>query len=327
MIRKNKIIILIGIVIIIGVSLIFYNVQNKSSKLPKISISEEEREFGKIKEDKIPLTIIDDTGAVVTIPQEPQRIISIAPSNTEILFALGLEDKIVGITNYCNFPEETKNIEKIGEMSPLNLEKIVSLKPDFILAYAGFQLQEIPRLRELGLNTIVIEPLSLKETLKSIQMVATVCGIPEKGNTLVENLSQRVDKIKTEVSKIEITKRPKVFIGGIYETIWTPGEGTLFNELISLAGGRNIAADFSGWTKISQELIVKEDPDIIIIPTGAMNPGDELKIEENIYQRPGWSNLSAVKTQKIFIVNEDLFFRAGPRLVDGLERLYKIFYE
>jgi iron complex transport system substrate-binding protein len=273
-----------------------------------------------------PLTVIDVTGTAVTIPQEPQRIISIAPSNTEILFALGLEDKIVGITNYCNFPEETKNIEKIGETFPLNLEKIVSLKPDLILAYAG-QLNEIPRLRELGLNTIVIEPLSLKETLKSIQMVATVGGIPEKGNILVKNLSQRVDQIKTEVSNLEITKKPKVFIGGIYETIWTPGEGTLFNELISLAGGTNIAAGFSGWTKISLEFIVKEDPDIIIIPIGAMNPGDELKIKENIYQRPGWSNLSAVKTQKIFIVNEDLFFRPGPRLVDGLERLYKIFYE
>lgn len=273
-----------------------------------------------------PLTIIDITETAVTVPQEPQRIISIAPSNTEILFALGLEDKIVGITNYCNFPEETKNIEKIGETFPLNLEKIVSLKPDLILAYAG-QLNEIPRLRELGLNTIVIEPLSLKETLKSIQMVATVCGIPEKGNILVENLSQRIDQIKTEVSNLEITKKPKVFIGGIYETIWTPGEGTLFNELISLAGGINMAAGFSGWTKISPEFIVKEDPDIIIIPIGAMNPGDELKIKENIYQRPGWSNLSAVKTQKIFIVNEDLFFRPGPRLVDGLERLYKIFNE
>ena len=326
MIRKNKIIILIGTVIIIGVSLIFYNAQNKSSKSPKISISEEEREFGKVREDKIPLTIIDDTGAVVTIPQEPQRIISVAPSNTEILFSLGLEDKIVGITNYCNFPEETKNIEKIGETFPLNLEKIVSLKPDLILAYVG-QLKEIPRLRELGLNTIVIEPLNLQETLKSIQMVATIGGIPEKGNTLVENLSQRIDQIKTEVSNLEITKKPKVFIGGIYETIWTPGEGTLFNELISLAGGINIAAGFSGWTKISSEFILKEDPDIIIIPIGAMNPGDELKIKENIYQRPGWSNLSAVKTQKIFIVNEDLFFRPGPRLVDGLERLYKIFYE
>lgn len=273
-----------------------------------------------------PLTIIDITETAVTIPQEPQRIISIAPSNTEILFALGLEDKIVGITNYCNFPEETKNIEKIGETFPLNLEKIVSLKPDLILAYAG-QLNEIPRLRELGLKVIVIEPLNLQETLKSIQMVATVCGIPEKGNILVENLSQRIDQIKTEVSNLEITKKPKIFIGGIYETIWTPGEGTLFNELISLAGGINIAAGFSGWTKISPEFIVKEDPDIIIIPIGAMNPGDEKRIKENIYQRPGWSNLSAVKTQKIFIVNEDLFFRPGPRIVDGLERLYKIFYE
>jgi len=273
-----------------------------------------------------PLTIIDITETAVTIPQEPQRIISIAPSNTEILFALGLEDKIVGITNYCNFPEETKNIEKIGETFPLNLEKIVSLKPDLILAYAG-QLKEIPRLRELGLKVIVIEPLNLQETLKSIQMVATIGGMPEKGNILVENLSQRIDQIKTAVFILKINKRPKIFIGGIYETIWTPGEGTLFNELISLAGGINIAAGFSGWTKISPEFIVKEDPDIIIIPIGAMNPGDELKIKENIYQRPGWSNLSAVKTQKIFIVNEDLFFRAGPRSVDGLERLYKIFYE
>lgn len=273
-----------------------------------------------------PLTIIDITETAVIIPQEPQRIISVAPSNTEILFALGLEDKIVGITNYCNFPEETKNIEKIGETFPLNLEKIVFLKPDLILAYAG-QLKEIPRLRELGLQVIVIEPLNLPETLKSIQMIATVAGIPEKGNTLVKNLSQRINQIKTEVSNLEITKRPKVFIGGIYETIWTPGEGTLFNELISLAGGINMAAGFSGWIKISPEFIIKEDPDIIIIPIGAMNPGDELKIKENISLRPGWSNLSAVKTQKIFIVNEDLFFRPGPRLVDGLERLYKIFYE
>ncbi|GAI94395.1 unnamed protein product, partial [marine sediment metagenome] len=168
-----------------------------------------------------PLTIIDDTGSAITIPEEPQRIISTAPSNTEILFALGLKDKIVGITNYCNFPEETKNIEKIGEISPLNLEKIVSLKPDFILAYAGFQLKEIPRLRELGLKAIIIEPLTLKETLKSIKMVATVCGIPEKGNALMEDLLQRINKIKTKVSNIAITERPNIFIGGIYEAIWT----------------------------------------------------------------------------------------------------------
>jgi len=274
-----------------------------------------------------PLTIIDDTGSAVTIPEEPQRIISAAPNNTEILFALGLGDKVVGVTNYANYPEEAIKVEKIGEMSPLNLEKIISLQPDLILAYPGLQLKEIPRLRELGFNVLSIDPLTIKETLKSIKMVATVCGIPEKGNTLVEDLSRRVNKIKSEVSKISISNRPKVFIGGTYETIYTPGEGTLLNELITLAGGKNIAASLPGWIKISPEFVAEAEPDIIIIPVGAINPGEESKIKENISQRPGWANIPAIKTQNIFIVNEDLFYRAGPRLVDGLELLYEIFHK
>jgi len=274
-----------------------------------------------------PLSVIDDTGTVVTIPEEPQRLISAAPSNTEILFALGLGDKVVGITNYANYPEEARKVEKIGEISPLNLEKIASLKPDLILAYPGLQLKEIPQLRELGFNVLGIEPLTIKETLKSIKMIATVCGISEKGKALVEDLSQRADKIKSEVSKIAIPDRPKVFVGGTYETIYTPGEGTLFNELITLAGGKNIASSLPGWVKISPEFVAEAEPDIIIIPVGAMNPGEESKIKEDISQRPGWSNIPAIKTQSIFIVNEDLFYRAGPRLIDGLESLYEIFYK
>ena len=274
-----------------------------------------------------PLTIIDDTGIAVTISEEPQRIISTAPSNTEILFDLGLQEKIVGITNYCNFPEETKNIEKIGEISPLNFEKIISLNPDLILAYAGFQLKEIPRLRELGLNTIVLEPLTIEDTFKSVKMIANVCGISDKGSLLVDNLTQRINIIKSKVSKIPISARPKIFVGGTYETIYTPGEGTLFNELITLAGGGNIAASLPGWVKISPEFVAEAEPDIIIIPIGAMNLGEESKIKENISQRPGWSNIPAIKTQSIFIVNEDLFYRAGPRLIDGLELLYEIFHK
>jgi len=274
-----------------------------------------------------PLKVIDDTGTVVTITQEPQRLISTAPSNTEILFALGLGDKVVGITNYANYPEEARKIEKIGEISPLNLEKIASLKPDLILAYPGLQLKEIPQLRELGFNVLGIEPLTIKETLKSIKMIANVCGISEKGKALVEDLSQRADKIKSEVSKITIPDRPKVFVGGTYETIYTPGEGTLFNELITLAGGENIASSLPGWVKISPEFVAEAEPDIIIIPVGVMNPGEESKIKEDISQRPGWSNIPAIKTQSIFIVNEDLFYRAGPRLIDGLELLYEIFYK
>jgi iron complex transport system substrate-binding protein len=274
-----------------------------------------------------PLTIIDDTGTMVNISQEPQRIVSAAPSNTEILFALGFGDKVVGVTDYANYPEEVEKVEKIGKMSPLNLEKIASLKPDLIIAFGGFQLKEIPRLRELGFKVIVIESLSLKETFKDIKMVAIACGVPEKGSVLVEDLSQRVNKIKSEVKKIEISKRPKVFIGCTYETIYTPGEGTLLNELIALAGGRNIAADLPGWTKVSPEFVAQAEPEIIIIPVGAMNPEEKSKIKEDISRRPGWSNIPAIKNQKIFIVTEDLLYRAGPRLVDGLERLYEIFHK
>ena len=274
-----------------------------------------------------PLTVIDDTGIAVTIPQEPQRIISTAPSNTEILFDLGLQEKIVGITNYCNFPEETKNIEKIGEISPLNFEKIIYLNPDLILAYAGFQLKEIPRLRELGLNALVLEPLTLEDTFKSIEMIANVCAISDKGSLLVDKLTKRVNIIKSKVLNIPISSRPKIFVGGTLETIFTPGAGTLFHELITLAGGQNIAAGLSSWKKISPEFVAQAEPDIIIVPVGVMNRGEESKIKSEISQRSGWSNIPAIKNQKIFIVNEDLFYRAVPRLVDGLELLYGIFYE
>ena len=274
-----------------------------------------------------PLTVFDDTGTAVTITEEPQRIISTAPSNTEILFSLGLENKIVGLTNYCNYPEKANNVEKIGEMTPLNLEKIISLNPDLILAYPGLQLKEILRLRELGLSVIGLDPLTLKDTFKSIKMIATACGVPEEGSLLVDNLSQRVNKIESKVSNVPISARPKIFVGSTLETIFTPGAGTLFNELITLAGGQNIAAGLSFWKKISPEFVAQAEPDIIIVPIGAMNQGEESKIKSDLSQHPGWSNIPAIKNQKIFIVNEDLFYRAVPRLVDGLELLYGIFYE
>lgn len=209
----------------------------------------------------------------------------------------------------------------------MNFEKIISLNPDLILAYAGFQLKEIPRLRELGLNTIVLEPLTLEDTFKSVEMIANVCGIPDKGSLLVANLTQRVNIIKSKVSNIPISAQPKIFVGGTSETIFTPGAGTLFNELITLAGGQNIAADLSFWKQINPEFVAQAEPDIIIIPVGVMNQGEESKIKSNLSQRPGWSNIPAIKNQKIFIVNEDLFYRAVPRLLDGLELLYGIFYE
>lgn len=274
--------------------------------------------------DNFPITIIDDSNTEIHIFKEPNRIISTAPSNTEIIFALGLEEKLVGRTEFCNFPAEAKSIENIGKMSPLNLEKIVSLNPDLVLSYGGFQLKDIPRLRELGLNILVIQSETLQEMIQGIQLIAQACGISEKGKEFISKMQERINRINFQVMASS-RQKPKIFVGSTFDTIYSPGKETLFHELITLAGGKNIVGHLQGWAKISPELVAEKEPDIIIVPSGIMNPEEISKIKEDIINHPGWSNIPAIKNNRIYAVNEDLFYRAGPRLVDGLELLYEIF--
>ncbi len=283
--------------------------------------------IGNTTNDAFPITLIDALGSEVTIDKEPERIISAAPNNTEIIFALGLEKRLIGRTDFCNYPAEVENIESIGVMSPLNLEKIVAMNPDLVLAYGGFGTKDIPRLRELGVKVLVIEPESIEEMLLSIGFIAKACGISDKGEGLISLLEERINSIKDTIATNPFVKRPKIFTGSGFETIWSPGAGTIFDELITLAGGENITGEQEGWVPISPELVIEKQPDIIIIPTGVMNPEEISKMKNDIIKRPGWSQLPAVKNNHIFTVNEDLLYREGPRLVEGLELLYEIFNE
>lgn len=279
------------------------------------------------EDDLYPITLIDDLGLEVTLTKKPERIVSAAPSNTEIIFALGLEERLVGRSDFCNYPPDAERIESIGVMTPLNLEKIISLEPDLILAYGGFGTKDIPKLRELGFKVLVIEAFSLEEMLHSIEFIATACGIPEKGKELAADLTKRISTILSLHAHIPDMEKPKIFTGSGFETIWSPGSGTIFDELITLAGGKNITGNQQGWVPISPELVIETQPDIIIIPTGSMNPEEVTKVKNDIIKRPGWSGLPAVKNNHIFVVNEDLLYREGPRLVEGLELLYEIFHK
>jgi iron complex transport system substrate-binding protein len=280
--------------------------------------------FTNSEADEFPITVVDDTNTKIHISKEPERIISAAPSNTEIIFNLGLEEKLVGKTEFCNFPAEAESIESIGKMSPLNLEKIISLNPDLILSYGGFQSKDIPRLRELGLNVLVIQSETLQEMIQGIKLIAQACGIPEKGEELISKMQERIDRISFQVMTSS-RQKPKIFVGSTFDTIFSPGKETLFHELITLAGGENIVGNLQGWAKISPELVAEKEPDIIIVPSGIMNPEEISKIKQDIINHAGWSNIPAIKNNRIYAVNEDLFYRAGPRLVDGLELLYEIF--
>lgn len=275
-----------------------------------------------------PVTLIDDSGVKTILTEKPERIVSTAPSNTEILFALDLEDRLVGRSDFCNFPRETEKIESIGKMFPLNLEKIISLEPDIILAFGELNpIADINRLRELGYQVLVIQAESLRETLESIKLISIACGIPEEGEQFITQMQKHVDQISSLVALLPDSQRPKIFAGSSFDTIYSPGRGTLFHELITLAGGINIVGHLHRWTKVNPELVAQSAPDIILIPSGIMNPEEISKVKNDILHHPGWSQVPAIKNNRIYNVNEDIFYRAGPRMVDGLELLYEIFTE
>lgn len=264
-----------------------------------------------------PITVKDDVGRRVTITKEPQKIISTAPSVTEILFALGLGEKVVGVSTFCNYPEEAKTKEKIGTFQSPNIEKILSLKPDLIVATGGVQRQVVEKIEQLGIPIFVSYPRTLEDVIKSIYTIGRICGAEKNAKDLGFDLKLRIAKVTSKVAKAK--SKPKVFFELWHEPLMSAGPGSFIDDLIKKAGGINIVGSVkSAYPIFSLEQLVKEDPDIIIGAESSMG-GNPLEISK----RPGWNNLKAVKNQKIYTINDDIVFRSGPRLVSALEIIAK----
>jgi len=264
-----------------------------------------------------PITIKDDVGRKVTVPKEPKRIISTAPDVTEILFALGLGDKVVGVTTWCNYPEEAKTKEKIGDFANPNIEKILFLKPDLVVATGGVQRQVIEKLEQLGIPVYVSYPHNIDEVIKDIYTIGRIAGAEGSAKKLVFNLKLRIAKVTSKVNKAKT--KPKVFFELWHEPLMSAGPGSFIDDIIKKAGGINIAGTAkSAYPIFSLEQLIKEDPDIIIGAESSMG-ADPLEVSK----RPGWETLKAVKKQKVYTINDDIVFRAGPRLVLALEIMAK----
>jgi len=290
------------------------------SKTPEITESENK---GNNSENYFPMTLTDQIGREVTIEEQPERIISLSPSNTEILFALGLDDKIVGVTDYCDYPEAVADKEKIGGYSDPNIEKIVSLQPDLLIANE-VHLKYIEELEKFGIPSVVIEPKDFDEVFDGIEIVGKAAGRHKEATSLVEDLTARVKKVEEMVGEIPSDRRPKVLYELWHTPITTAGPGTYVDDIIHRAGGENIAKDAGKeYPQYSQEMIIAKNPDIIIFSYHG-TPGGET--EESIMKRPGWDSINAVKNKKVFYVDENLVQRATPRLVDGLEQFVKIIH-
>ncbi len=252
-----------------------------------------------------------------------QRVVSIAPSVTEILFRLGLDDEIVGVSTFCNYPPKAKAKEKAGTFSQPSIEKIVFLKPDIVFATGLEQASIVDDLRRLGMKVFVSDPASFKELFSSIREIAKLIHREQKAELLIRQMEERIERINDKVKLIPQAKRLSVFIEIGVDPLMTAGSGSFVGELISLAGGINIASDLPrSYSYFSSEQVLERNPDCIILGYMNKNP-DALKIGSRL----GWGNIAAVKNNRIYRdIDPNLFFRPGPRLVEGLEAIHKRLY-
>lgn len=264
------------------------------------------------------ITITDDAGRTVTLEGVPQRMVTLAPNLTEIVFALGSGDRLVGVSDYSNYPPEAQEIQSVGGF-PLNIELIVSLEPDLVLAAGITSLENVARLEELGLTVLYLNPTDVEGILDSILVVGRASGAEDAAAELVAELRERMAAVVERVAQAEI--RPRVYYE-IDPTLYTGAPGSFTHELITLAGGQNIAAGAATpYPQLSAEEIIAADPQIIIF-SHAKYGGTA----EEIASRSGWTVITAVVNGAIYPIDPDLVDRPGPRIIDGLEAMARLIH-
>lgn len=267
----------------------------------------------------------DGLGRTVTLTGTPQRIISLAPSNTEILFAVGASSQVVGRDEFSDYPDAAKSIPTIGgDMSKYSLEQIAALKPDLVLAAEINTEEQVKSIEDLGLTVYYLSnPTDLEGMYTNLETVGKLTGHSKEAESLVTSLQGRVAAVEKAIGSATPIKAYYELDGTDPSKPWVPAKGTFVDELMTMAGAENIAASAGeGWIQMSQEAIIAANPDVILLGDASYGI-----TADTVSARPGWDQISAVKNGKIYPFDDNLVSRPGPRLVDGLEKLSAIFYE
>lgn len=253
--------------------------------------------------------VVDDLGRLVTINGTPERIISLAPSNTEILFALGLGDRVVGVTMYCDYPPEAQDKEKVGDYYGPDIEKIIALQPDLVLATDFHRFDLIPALEQQGVAVFAVAPQTLDDVLESIQKIGQIADKEAEALELVDRMTSKIEEIEEQTKELE--EKPRVFYMTWQDPMWTVGRATWIDDLINISGGVNIFSQyFESGAMVEIEWVILLNPEIII--TSEWSYEWALNATE-------LASTNASQTGRIYTFDDDLAQRPGPRLVEGLE--------
>ncbi|MBS3920995.1 MAG: cobalamin-binding protein [Deltaproteobacteria bacterium] len=262
------------------------------------------------------LKLKDEVGREVTFSFPPKRIVSLAPNITEILFSLGLDEEVVGVSIHCNYPEKAKSRVRVGSYISIDFERVISLKPDLIIATgAGNPREMVERLERLGFPSFVIFPKRFEDVLQSIRHLGRVSAKEREALSIIESMQRRKEKV---AERTKTLYRPKVFLQIGESPIVTVGKGSFGDDLIRLAGGENVAGkDKEMYPRLGMEEILKRSPEVILI--SSMNPKGDYERILREWER--WKMIPAVKQGRIHLIDSDLIDRPSPRIIEGLEEM------
>jgi iron complex transport system substrate-binding protein len=261
-------------------------------------------------------TFTDEVGRTVEVSGPPRRIVSVAPNVTEILFALGLGGRLVGVTTYCQYPPEALKIEKIGGYINPSLERIVALRPDLVVGIAEGDLRTfVDKLTALKIPVYIANPRDALDVLTSIRKIGEVTFAPEPARKIVRSMEEKIRDVQ---GKVQGRPRPRVLHILDFNPLISAGKGTFVDDLIRLGGGRNVAETAAGkYPRFSMEEVLVQDPEVILL--SSMKSQDPLVKQRRWWER--WKTLSAVKHGRIYVLDSDLIHRPSPRMGEGLEQV------
>lgn len=272
-----------------------------------------------------PITVTDDLDQEVRLEKKPEKIISISPNMTEVLFAIGAGENVIGVTTFANYPEAALEVQKIGTITEPNIEKIITLEPDLVLASSVNKMETVERLKELGIVVAGYEANSVNKAIENIKKIGLLTGNQDITDKLVTEMYIKIAEMRNLVEKkLNENETPKVFFEIWSDPLFTAGSDTFIDDLIYMAGGENLGRLAEGqWPQYNLEKLLIEDPDVYIsTPHSA-----EMQVSvESIRSRERFQSISAIKNDRIYIIDQDIVNRPSPRLVKGLALMIKAVY-
>ncbi|MBT8508472.1 ABC transporter substrate-binding protein [Methanomicrobiaceae archaeon CYW5] len=267
-----------------------------------------------------PVTVTDDFGRTVTVQGVPQRIVSLAPSNTEIVYAVGAGDRVVGVTDYCNYPAATADVEKVGGYSSVNIEKVVAAQPDLVLAALGNSEEVVNYIEGLGLTVVSLNPASIQGVVDDVRLVGTVTGNAQEAEAIASSMEARIAAVRTKAAAA--SSEPTVAHVVWYDPIWVSGSETFQDEMFEIAHAKNAFPNVEGWQVVGLEDFITTNPDIILVNSGSgMGDGGYDLIYSYMMEEPRLQGVTAIREGRVYIAESDMIDRGGPRIVDALEEV------